>query len=146
MADVTRTFLAVPLPDTIVSAMTRLRETLETEIPGVRWVASGQYHLTLAFLGDVRNTDLERIARATEEAGAGFEPIELRVEGLGAFPNPSRMRVLWVGMSGSGIGELMALQQALVRELGRVGYRPDDQRFTPHVTLARFQSRPGQGR
>lgn len=145
MADTTRTFLAVPLPDDAVSAIGRLRSKLEPEIPGIKWVAPDHYHLTLAFLGDVQNTDLETIGRATEDVTVGFDPLELRVEGLGAFPSSMRLQTLWVGLTGPGIAGLEALREAVAEATTRAGYPPDG-RFTPHVTLARFRSRPGRGR
>ncbi|MEZ5069727.1 MAG: 2'-5' RNA ligase family protein [Bacteroidales bacterium] len=56
-----RTFLALPLevPESFRAARTSLRESLAGE--KIRWVEPGLMHLTLRFLGDVRNEDLEKI-------------------------------------------------------------------------------------
>lgn len=146
MADTTRTFLAIPLPDEIRASLQRLREELEPISHDLRWVDPALYHLTLAFLGDVENSRLDSIASAASEAALEFGPLPLRLEGVGAFPNPSKLRVLWAGLGGSGIGDLKALQKALVQALDRVGQRPDDDRFHPHITLARSRYRPRGGR
>ena len=65
---------------------------------------------------------------------------------MGAFPNPARPRVLWAGLTAADLSPLFELQKAIVNRVTDAGYRPDDQRFTPHVTLGRIRSdRRGQG-
>lgn len=146
MADTTRTFLAIPLPDEIRASLQRLREELEPISHDLRWSDPALYHLTLAFLGNVENSRLDSVASAACEAASGFDPLPLRLEGIGAFPKPSRLRVLWAGLGGSGVGDLVVLQKRLVQALDRVGQRPDDDRFHPHITLARSRYRPRGGR
>ena len=64
---------------------------------------------------------------------------------MGAFPNPARPRVLWAGLTAADLLPLFELQKAIVNGVTDAGYRPDDQRFTPHVTLGRIRSdRRGQ--
>jgi 2'-5' RNA ligase len=145
MPDTTRTFLAVPIPEAVASAIARIRAKLEPDAPGVKWVEARHYHITLAFLGDVDVADLAGVCRAATEAAAGFGPFELKAEGLGAFPNPGRPRNLWVGIAGSGVETLGGLQKALARAVAGAGYRPEEERFSPHVTIGRFKSRPGRG-
>ena len=59
---------------------------------------------------------------------------------MGAFPNPARPRVLWAGLTAADLAPLFELQKAIVNGVTDAGYRPDDQRFTPHVTLGRIRS------
>ncbi|HMB08713.1 MAG TPA: RNA 2',3'-cyclic phosphodiesterase, partial [Isosphaeraceae bacterium] len=113
------------------------------EVPGVRWVTARPFHLTLAFLGDVADTDLNAVCRGVAEAAAGFAPFELRLEGLGVFPDPTRPRTFWVGITGPGLDTLAALQKKIARAVADAGYPPDDNKFHPHVTLGRLK--PGRG-
>ena len=99
-------------------------------------------HLTLAFLGEVDHADLASVCRAVAEASAPFSPFELRIRGLGAFPDPARPRVVWAGIEGD-LETLGALQRALVSGLSKAGYRPADDRFHPHVTLGRVKGGRG---
>ncbi len=96
--------------------------------------------MTLAFLGDVPDGDLNAVCQAVAEASEPFSPFELRIESVGAFPNPLRPRVLWAGLTAADLTPLQELQKAIVKRVTQVGYRPDDQRFTPHVTLGRIRS------
>jgi 2'-5' RNA ligase len=142
MARTTRTFIAVAVPEALGQKLTRLQTLLAPELPGARWTETMPFHLTLAFLGDVADTELNDVCNATTRAASASQPFELRLEGLGAFPDLVRPRVVWVGAVGAGVAALEALQKDVARAVRDTGYPPDD-RFHPHVTLARLK--PGRG-
>jgi len=138
MAATTRTFIAIELPSKARTSLERLQGRLASVAPAVRWVRSEQLHLTLVFLGEVADTDLAAVCRIVEHETARFAPFELRLEGLGAFPNPRRPRTLWAGVVGSEVEELLALQSALSEALCQAGWpQGPEERFLPHVTLGR---------
>ncbi len=146
MPQTTRTFVAIAVPEPLGQKLCRLQAELEPLIPGCRFAASQPFHATVAFLGDVRDRDLNEVCKAVEagvrggaESGA-CEAFEVRLLGLGAFPSPAGARVVWAGMTGPDLQPLLHLHQSIVRALARTGYRPDDQRFHPHVTLGRIKS------
>jgi 2'-5' RNA ligase len=140
MRQTTRTFIAIPIPDPIGQTIIGLQAELSPEIPSCRWTASLPFHLTLAFLGDVSNRDLDELCAAVAAACEGSDPFELQVAGLGAFPSPRRARVVWAGASAPDENPLYHLHTAVVGAVARVGYRPDDLRFHPHVTLGRIKT------
>ena len=139
MPETTRTFIAVAIPAPLGEKLTRLQARLALEIPGVRWTSTLPFHMTLAFLGDVRNADLNQVCAVVAEAAGPFPSFELRLEGVGAFPNPARPRVIWAGLKSAEPGPLVQMQETIVRNLSRIGYRPDKERFTPHATLGRIK-------
>lgn len=145
MREMTRTFIAIPIPDPLGRQLARWQAALAPEIPGCRWVESaGQpFHITLAFLGDVHNSDLNGLCLAVASAAETSSRFELTVEGLGAFPSPARPRVLWAGITADDPDPLHALREAVVHAATQAGYRPDDDRFHPHVTLGRIKSYRG---
>jgi 2'-5' RNA ligase len=142
MPKTTRTFIAVQVPESLGQKLARLQTLLAPELPGVRWTTTLPFHLTLAFLGDVADTDLNDICRATAAAAVTAEAFELRLQALGAFPTAARPRVVWVGATGPGLAPLAAVQKEVVQAVRAVGYPPDDNRFHPHVTLGRIK--PGR--
>ena len=144
MRETTRTFIAIPTPDPIGQQLAGWQQALAPEIPGCRWVESQPLHITLAFLGDVANRDLNELCLAVAAAAEPSGRFELSVQGLGAFPSPARPRVVWAGIIADDLGPLGALRQAVVRAATRAGYRPDDPRFHPHVTLGRIRSERGR--
>ncbi len=142
--DTTRIFVAVPLPDEQVSALSNLSSKILPGNQAIRFVDPSHYHLTLVFLGDVENAGLNAVCQAVVESSARFEPFELQLTGLSAFPNITRPRNVWVGLSGPGLETLHSLQKAVVRALRQAGYPPEDSRFSPHVTLARIRNNRGR--
>ncbi|GIW87740.1 MAG: RNA 2',3'-cyclic phosphodiesterase [Isosphaeraceae bacterium] len=136
-----RTFLGITLADSVRVELERQIGVLRSLVAGARWVEPSRYHLTLAFLGDVAETDLDGLIAAVGEAVRTPLPFALELKGLGAFPNPRRARVLWAGLSGAALPRLLALRDDVAAACARVGYRADEA-FHPHVTLARL--RPGR--
>jgi 2'-5' RNA ligase len=139
MNDTTRTFFAIEIPEPAGRDLARLQSTLAPELAECRWTSSRPFHMTLAFLGDVRNHDLIKVNERVAASVSGFEPCELRFEGLGAFPSAKRPRVLWAGLGARQPALLANIQQAVVGAAAQAGYGCDLERFHPHVTLGRFK-------
>ena len=98
MPKTTRTFIAIPIPPTPGDKLTRLQNLLAPQVPAARWASTLPFHMTLAFLGDVPDTDLNTVCKAVAQACGPVPPFELRLEGVGAFPSPAKPRVLWAGL------------------------------------------------
>ena len=81
----TRTFVAIPVPEPTEEQLRRLQAELALELPGCRMTAT-PFHLTLAFLGDVPTEQLNDVCRVVAACAEPFEPFEIEVKGLGAFP------------------------------------------------------------
>lgn len=132
----TRTFLAVvPSPDIIERAeraLLRLRRLTDN----VKWVERANLHWTLHFLGDLDDQELYEICQAAERALANIEPFSLSAVGVGAFPSNDRPRTLWIG-AGVGSEQLEQVHAALDAELRPLGFRGENRRFVPHLTLGR---------
>ncbi len=66
-----------------------------------------------------------------------FNRFNIRFEGIDAFPNISRPRVVFIDVEYS--RELEALYKAVDKSLSFLRIR-EDKRFHPHVTIARIKS------
>ncbi|NHA67514.1 RNA 2',3'-cyclic phosphodiesterase [Phycicoccus flavus] len=134
-----RLFVAVLPPEEV-------REDLDAfldprrDVSGPRWAPPEQWHATLAFVPAAPERTVEPLVEACTTAAARFAPVPLALAGGGCFPDVTRARVLWAGLSG---GEaLSGIAGALRAAAATVGAAPDGGRFRPHVTLGRF-GRPG---
>ncbi|MCQ4332015.1 RNA 2',3'-cyclic phosphodiesterase [Natronomonas sp. F2-12] len=133
-----RLFVSVgvePLSDRIETVQEPL-----TGLEGLRPTDPGQAHVTVKFLGecDHDNGALEgAIGRAVAEAGVGS--FEATLEGVGAFPSPEYIRVVWLGF-GDGTEQLSELHRRVEAETTALGYDEERHAFTPHVTLARMDN------
>lgn len=140
--DTVRAFIAVPLPESLLSQLARLQQRLQREVPpgSVRWVRPEGIHLTLKFLGDTPLEKVPRIKAALEAVARHAPACTFSVGGLGCFPNLRRPRVIWVGVQ-EPTGRLAALQDAIEEAVAPLGYPPEGRGFTPHLTLGRVHQR-----
>ena len=141
MAEILRTFIAVEIPGEVKSRAGQLIDRLRVAPAKVKWVAPGAMHWTLKFLGDVDIVDTPKICQAVERAVASFAPFDVEARGAGAFPDAERPRTIWVGM-GTGSDEMIALHDAIERALEPLGFRGENRRFRPHLTIGRVRQSP----
>ena len=98
-----RLFVSVALPARLVDDVAAIQDDLD-DVAGCRLTDPAQAHVTLAFLGDVPDTDVPAIEGALDRAveRAGIAPFEADIGGLGAFPSPENPSVVWLGFERGG--------------------------------------------
>jgi 2'-5' RNA ligase len=128
----------VPLSDEIRLA---LRGHLERSVAGRalpgRVVPWENWHVTMRFLGDTDAEVLERVVRELARADLG-SAFEVAFDRLGAFPKPSRARVLWLGIT-DGADSLGALAAKIEHAVVAAGLDPEQRPFAAHLTLSRLK-------
>lgn len=135
-----RLFVAVNLPPDDRAALHGAAEPLRQAGFPFRWTAADALHLTLVFLGEVAEPGVPEITNALDAVAADTEPFRLRIGGIGAFPNLSRPRVLWMAVQGTaeaGTAPLIELQRRIAAALEPLGFAIEEREYTPHLTLAR---------
>jgi len=137
-----RAFIAIPLPQLLLSKLAALQQQLEQQIPprSVRWVRAEGIHLTLRFLGDTSTDKVPDIKQALAAVARHAPACRFSVEGLGCFPNSRRPRVVWVGVK-EPTGWLEVLQDAIEEAMTHFGYSRERRAFKPHLTLGRVHRR-----
>ncbi|HTX91485.1 MAG TPA: RNA 2',3'-cyclic phosphodiesterase [Anaerolineales bacterium] len=133
-----RSFIAVEIPAGIQDAIAQSTAALRKALPKplIRWIARENIHLTLKFLGDVSPANLEQLAEALKAEAATHPCFSMSAGGLGAFPNPRRARVIWIGLDAP--PALAALQRCVEATAAQLGYGPDERPFSPHLTIGRI--------
>jgi 2'-5' RNA ligase len=104
--------------------------------PGFRWTTPAQWHVTVAFMPSVADRHLEDLEDRLARAAARRTPFPVTLAGAGAFPNPARAKVLYVGVESDDV-ELARLATGARAAATKAGAEVDGGRFHPHVTLAR---------
>ena len=137
----TRTFIAIEMPVKVKDMIASHVERLKSLVPrGVKWVDPQTCHLTLAFLGNVPNDRLSTLFRIVDAVAADFPPLRLRTDLLGAFPSPTRPRVVWLGLEGD--TQLLAVTQRRLQDaLETDGFPREYRAFKPHITLGRARGK-----
>jgi 2'-5' RNA ligase len=136
MANTLRAFIAIPLPPDIIDLAADLQSRLKSGGLKLRWVRLQGMHLTLKFLGDIPESQVEDLGSAMQRAGSGFGIVDLAAQGMGVFPGIKRPRVLWLGIGGE-IERLAQLHGRLDAELEQIGIAREKRPFRGHLTLAR---------
>lgn len=136
-----RIFIAAPLPEDAVAAVSELVEHVRAEgVPGggrdVRWVRLDGLHLTLRFLGPTLEDRIDSAREAVRMAAVSGAPFDLVIGGAGTFPARGHPRALWLGMRAGSepLGRLAAQVDAALVERG---WPAETRPFRAHLTLAR---------
>ena len=139
-----RVFVAVDVGDAVRREVTRVVTTLSAKLeaakvpPKVVWVKPGALHVTIRFLGEVEEPEVERI-RALLAPPIAMAPFELEWRGVGTFPNNRQPRALWLGVI-NGAGPLAQLETEVSKRLTQgSAVELEDRAFLPHLTIGRVK-------
>ena len=133
-----RAFIAVEIPLVLREAVCQATGPLQKSIgAAVRWVPMENMHLTLKFLGDVSLSNVQMLSEMLRAEADLFQCFELRLGGLGSFPNVKRPRVLYIGIQAS--PALEVLQRGIESAARRLGYESEERGFSPHLTIGRVK-------
>jgi 2'-5' RNA ligase len=140
MAESVRCFVAIELPETVRRELSDLEAVFKKRCPPVvKWVEPASIHLTLKFLGAVDADRVEEVQMAIDEAVPGVAPFSLEVREVGAFPNLTRVQVIWVSMKGE-LDKLAYLQKQIESNMEQLGFAREERAFTAHLTLGRVRN------
>ena len=132
-----RTFIAIELSQAVQQALAAVQQKLRPLISFARWTRPDGTHLTLKFLGEAQKDQIDRIKSELDRIAPDFAPIELALNGVGAFPRLAAPRVLWVGMQQ--IEAVKRLQADIESAISPLGFPSEKRDFKPHLTLARLE-------
>jgi 2'-5' RNA ligase len=132
-----RCFLAFELPPGIQTIVAGVLEQARKALPDLRWVRLQNMHLTVVFLGNIQEEDLEPLGQLVEGVCQGYGPFDVCLSGMGVFPNQRNPRVFWLGLEGD-IERMALFRNALQKTVKAFGVKQEKRPYKPHLTLARF--------
>lgn len=130
-----RLFVALDLPDSILQTLDTLLATLKPAAR-VQWNSAANLHITTKFIGEFPEARLPELKQALRSISQ-TNPIPVRVEGFGWFPNPHAPRVFWTGVC----GPLANLASKTAAATAALGVPKETRDFHPHLTLAKIKDR-----
>ena len=133
-----RSFLAVELSEVqkreVLSFLNRVRD----DMPGFRFVAPENLHLTLHFFGSVPAKEIELIRLFSKKVASLFSPLHLSLGRVGGFPSLERPNIIWLEVE-EHAGKLLSLQKAIQGEVRTLGFEIEARPFQPHATIGRVK-------
>ncbi len=139
MSQTIRAFIAIDISAAIRQELKTIKAQLKTTIFGkISWVKPENIHLTLKFLGDISEAQLEQIKGIITQVSQANKPFTLTLGKLGAFPSISNPRIIWVAIE-SEAERTKVIARQLEEKLEAIGWTPEEKKFHPHLTLARVK-------
>ena len=137
-----RCFIAIDIDEAIRNALARLQKDI-LDKAGIKkgdakWVDPGSMHLTLKFLGEIKDVQAVDVCNITKEVAARHKSFDIDIGTVGSFGGKSA-RILWVG-AGQESENLLQLQSDLEQQLASAGRPPENRQFAGHLTLCRVRN------
>lgn len=136
-----RCFLAINLSSETNSIIRDALSEWRSIRIGVKWVKPRNIHLTLKFLGEIRQEQVQDISKVAHNVCFQTKSFCLRTGDTGVFPNLNRPRVLWLGLTGD-VKSLQVFKASIEQEFSYLGFEREDRPFVPHITVGRIKGTP----
>lgn len=137
-----RVFIAIDISEDIRKSLVNLQNELRGKADirkgDVKWVNPDAIHLTLKFLGEIKDEQAVDVCNMTKDVAGRHQRFDLDVEEVGHFGGTSA-RVLWVG-AGQSCNDLLRLQEDLEEQLDLAGWPKEARQFSAHLTLCRVRN------
>ena len=138
MSEQMRSFIAFDLQnDSILNRIATAQKMLIQTNADLKLVEPKNIHVTVRFLGPINPDIVEKIYEAMRTVK--FAPFNIQLQGLGVFPTINYPRVVWAGIT-LGAKELRSIFEQLEPKIHDLGFAPDPNGFSPHLTIARVRS------
>ena len=138
LKEVVRSFLSIDIEDEFLrSRIVSIQKKIREKAAKIKLVKSDNLHLTWRFFGDISTSQVELIHLELQKLK--FNPFEIQLGHVGAFPNIRKPRVIWVGVIQNN-NLIMELKQKTDDLLSNLGYIIENRKFSAHVTIARVRS------
>jgi 2'-5' RNA ligase len=135
-----RIFIAINLPEKIKEELASFQEKY-SELPA-RWVNPKNLHITLAFLGYVKDEDLPRIIEITKNVASNHSPFSIKIVKVAyGPPKISPPRMIWaIGEKNENLWRLQENLKNALMEMKIPQLEEEEGRgFISHITLARIK-------
>jgi RNA 2',3'-cyclic 3'-phosphodiesterase len=131
-----RGFIAIEIKPT--DKIKELEQAIRKTGADVKLVEPQNIHITLKFLGDTNEDDLESIERFMKETACLVKPFSITLQGTGVFPNENYLKVIWIGINDK--GDIKTLTQTLDEKLTILGFQKETRGYSPHLTIGRVKT------
>ncbi len=131
-----RAFIAIEVSDEVRDNLLKAQERIGNKAAKIKFVERENFHVTLKFLGEIDEATAEEVKKSLAEIAKKHKKHRVRVKGVGVFPNPSYVRVIWAGIEND--EGIKAIAADVEREMRRLGFKREKD-FVAHITIGRVK-------
>lgn len=133
-----RAFLALDVGDErTVRLIEEVQDKLRHTDADIKLVEPKNLHFTVKFFGEINDILAKKIINLLESIR--FRPLHIAYEGIGVFPSPRKISVIWLGVDKSCRDDLFNVANMVEDSLKGL-VRSERRGFQPHVTISRVKS------
>jgi len=130
-----RLFIAINLPEKVQNRLSSYLSKYQ-ELPA-KWTKKQNIHITLLFLGYVKDDEISEILKNTEQIVKNHNSFSLTLNKICYGPPKKPPRMIWA--AGEKSEELGELQVDLENSLSNLDLKKEKRAYSPHITLARLR-------
>lgn len=133
-----RIFVAINFPNEIKRYLAGFQKKC-SDLPA-RWTAGENLHITLVFLGYLKDVEVGEVCLAAKEVSQKHNSFSINLNKISYGPL-GKLPPQMVLLNGQKSSELSILKKDLENFFAAVvRYKPENRSFNPHVTLARIKT------
>jgi len=130
-----RTFVAIEIPAEVKKAVSEtIADIKKANLIEGNFVKGEQLHITLKFLGEVQEKDIEKVSSVLKEISKTTKKFPVELRGLGHFNE----KILWIGSPEN--KEIVNLANEIDEKLSKLGFAKETRPFAIHLTLCRIKN------
>ena len=130
-----RAFVAIDIPAEVKKAVSEtIADIKKTNLLEGKFVQSEQLHITLKFLGEVQEKDIDKVSSILKDISKPTKKFQIELKGLGHFDN----KILWIGSLEN--KEIVNLANKIDEKLSNLGFAKEIRPFAIHMTLCRIKN------
>lgn len=129
-----RTFIAIELEEEVKDHLAEVQAETQKLCRKGNYVPKDNFHITLHFLGEIEEDDMEYLQDAMYETARRNRPFTLTLDKIGFFPRGNK-GIMWAGLEKS--THLQRLFSTLEKSLEQQGFARERKGLSPHITLGR---------
>lgn len=131
-----RTFIAIDVSEEVRDNLLKAQQRIGSKSAKIKFVERENFHVTLKFLGEIDEALAEEVKKALAEIAKKHKKHRVKVKGIGVFPNPNYVRVIWAGIEND--ESIKAIANDVEREMRRLGFK-EERDFVTHITIGRVK-------
>ena len=129
-----RTFIAIELEEEVKDHLAEVQAETQKLCRRGNFTPKDNFHLTLHFLGEIEEDDIEYLQDAMYETARRNRPFTLTLDKIGFFPRGNK-GIMWAGLERS--TDMQRLFRTLEKSLEQQGFARERKGLSPHITLGR---------